>query len=75
MTDIMKYLTEILIGAILVGALVPLALTTLINITTGNNNGSFLPAGLADYNIFFSLIIPLLIIFGVVMFFKNKMQK
>lgn len=67
MPEIMKYLMDILVGAILVGALLPTALGALLNVT--------LPASLSDYAIFFTLIIPLLAIFGVVAYFKNKIGK
>ena len=61
--DILDKMVSIMVGAIVVGALITEVLDSIINIT--------LPAGLSSFQVFFSLIIPLLIVFGIVKYFKK----
>ena len=69
---VLEMLVEVLIGAVVVGALIGTAITSLTNITTGGvNNSSLLPESLTAFNVFFTLIIPLLIIFGIVKVFQR----
>ena len=70
--DILDKMVSIMIGAIVVGALIVEALNPIINITnSGVNNSSLLPESLSAFNIFFALIIPLLIVFGIVKYFRR----
>ncbi len=62
--DIMDKMIGIFMTAIIVGALITQVLGAVINIT--------LPDGLSSFQIFFEIIIPVLIIFGVVKVFRMK---
>jgi hypothetical protein len=63
----MDYLMEVLIGAIMCGALIGIALTSLINVS--------LPAGLADYDIIFDTVLPVVVILGVVAIFLRMAKR
>jgi len=80
--DILEKMMGIMIGAITVGALVGKTLSSLTNMTgytyfdIGLNEtvvvNSTIPTGLSNFYIFFSLVIPLVIIFGIVKYFKSQ---
>jgi len=64
--DILEKMIGIMLAAITVGALLGQVLSDIINIT--------LPGTLSSFQIFFSLVIPLLIIFGIVKYFKSTAE-